>query len=383
MTKKIFFNLPTDNFHTIWKELINNPIEGYEFVFPEKKFNISKTNLLKKNKIINFLYKRIFYRLISPLKLNEKFIEIPKGIDLIYSAERIIKEKIPWVCDLEAASSLAGHNFDLLGKMKKEIEYYLSSKYCKKIMPFTKFGKITLEKEFDISSFKNKIELVHFGSHIPKIEIKKNSEFVDIVFVGTSNQTDPKIFHLKGGREAIEAFRILSKKYKNLRLKIISNIPKNIDINIEGLEVLPLIGREKLFEVYAKSDIFLAPSYFGLGMTFVEALGSGLPLVCGDMFGLSEIIDKNGFIINVKNKGRYEYRGPSIDDFSNFAEFIYRNNTQEIVKQIVEYISRLVEDPKLRIKMGRESRKKYEKEFSIEVRNKKLKKIFDEATNSP
>ncbi|MCK5043483.1 glycosyltransferase [Candidatus Pacearchaeota archaeon] len=377
MVKKILFNIPSSNLHAIWKDLIKNPPEGYRFVVEKNKIDLHKINTLKKNKIINFVYKNLLRKIISPLQLSEKFVNIPKNVDFAYSPNVMMTKKFPWVCDLEEAICLAGNNRTLLKKRKKEIERTLSSKYCKKIMPFTEFGKKNIEKEFNVSSFKDKIEVVHFASDIPKIETKKDSKFVNMIFVGTSHQTDPKIFNLKGGREAIAAFKILSKKYQNIKLTIFSNIPKDIDTNIDRLQICSLISRDKLLKIYAKSDIFLAPNYFGLGMTFVEAMGSGLPIIGTDMFGLPDAVDKNGFLINVRKKGKYEHGGPSSNDFTNFAEFIYKNNSQSMVNQIVEYISILMENPSLRTKMGEESRKKYEKEFSIEARNKKLKKIFD------
>ena len=103
-------------------------------------------------------------------------------------------------------------------------------------MPFTNFGKKTIEREFDTSRFQHKIEVVHFAADVPIIRRKKHDRYINIIFVGTANQSDPVIFNMKGGREAISAFRIISKKYPNVRMKIISNIPQGIDTKIERLE---------------------------------------------------------------------------------------------------------------------------------------------------
>ncbi len=383
MAKKILFNSLSEKMHTLWQELINNPPKGYEFIVNYSKIDIDKLSSLKKNKTINFIYKKVFSKFITPISLSSKFVEIPKNIDLIYCPDQTISKKFPWVCDAEEAIVFAGHNRKLLEKNKEKIEANLSSKYCKKILAFTNFAKKSIEREFDSQKIKDKIEVVHFGTKIPKIENKKDPKFINIIFVGTANQTDPTIFNLKGGRETIEAFRILGKKYKNIKLKIISNVPKNIDTNIKNLEIIPLMDREKLFRFYAQSDIFLFPNYFGLGMTIIEAMGSGLPMVCSDMFGLPDSIEegKNGLMIKIKNKGKYKNMGPSSSDFERFAEFIWRNNKEETIKQIVAHLTTLIENPKLREKMGKESRKKYENEFSTEVRNKKLEKIFDEITS--
>ena len=377
--KKIFFNGSVKNTHLIWKELLKYPPKGYEYFYLDHRMSIDKINPLRKSKFITWAYKNFLYKLLSPIEITEKLSSIPKEADLIYSPEMVINKKIPWVCDLEAAISLAGHSYYLLKKRRKKIEKALASDYCKKIMVFTEFGKRTMVREFDISKFKHKIEVVHFCSNIPKLNKKKDPKFINIIFVGTVNQKDPKIFNLKGGREAIEAFRILSKKYKNVKLKIISNIPKDIDINIDRLEVMPLMDRDNLFGLYASSDIFLAPTYLNLGLSFIEAMGCGLPIVTTDMFGLSEAVDKNGFLINLKKKGSYKDRSIEISEFGSFINFLRRENGQELIEEIVRTISILIENPKMIKKMGLESRKKYEKEFSIKYKQNKLKHIFDEA----
>lgn len=375
---RILFDAPAENIHTIWKELISKPPEGYEFVINPRRINLGKLSSLRKSRIINFLYKKVFSKFITPISLSQKMLSIPEGVKLIYSPDMIVTKNFPWICDAEEAIVFAGNDELLLERDKKKIENAFQSLNCKKVLAFTNFAKKSLEREFKID-WKNKIEVVHFGAEIPKLK-KEKKEGVDIIFVGTSNNKDPMIFNLKGGREAIEAFRIISKKYSNVRMKIISNIPEGIDVNIPKLEILPLMDREKLFELYAKSDIFLFPNYFGLGMSVVEAMGAGLAIISTDMFGLPDgVSEKNGEVVKIKNKGKYEFRGPSISDFKNFGDYIYDNNKEETISQIVKFLEKLIANPLLIKKKGEESRKLYEKEFSIEARNKKLKKIFDKA----
>lgn len=380
--KKVLFYETADRFHTIWQEIVANPPKGYEFIMPEKTQTNENIKNLGKSKIVKFFYRNFFHHFVNPLEIIEKSIHVPENIDLIYSPERLVTRPVPWVCDVEVALSFAGHNNSLLQKNRKKIEMILSSEYCKKIMPFTNFGKKTIEKEFDTSLFKDKIEVVHFAADIPKLTHKRNTKMINIIFVGTANQKDPMIFNIKGGREAIEAFRILSKKYSNIRMKIISNIPENIDVKIDRLDVIPLMPREKLFKLYSESDIFLAPTYFNLGMSFVEAMGCGLPIITTDMFGLPEAVDKNGFIIKMKDQGVYKERSAAISEFPEFTKFLYEKNSEQIIKGIVYAVSALVENTKIIDIMSRASREKYEKEFSMEYKKRKLKEIFDAAINS-
>lgn len=377
--KKILFYETADNFHTIWQEILKNPPAGYTFVKPQKTAVGNNVVNLKKNKFARFMYKNLFHHFFNPLELVEKSIVIPEDISLVYSPEILVTKEVPWVCDVEVALSFAGHNMQLLAKNRKKIEDILASPYCKKIMPFTEFAKKTIEKEFDITRFKDKIEVVHFAADIPKVQHKWDKKMITIIFVGTANQKDPMIFNMKGGREAIEAFRILSKKYSNIQMKIISNIPAGIDTAIDRLEILPLMHREKLFELYAESDIFLAPTYLNLGMSFVEAMGCGLPIITTDMFGLPESVDKNGFIIKLKDQGIYRERSATIAEFPEFTSFLHEKNQEHLVTGIVHAISTLIENPHLIKKMSLASRDKYEREFSMEYKKRKLKAIFDKA----
>ncbi|MBS3089843.1 glycosyltransferase [Candidatus Pacearchaeota archaeon] len=380
MDKKILFYSFSDKLHTIAQEMIKHPPDGYSYVMPADRSNQHRVESLKKNKLIRAIYKNILYPFMNPLSFYEKDLKVASDIDLVYVSDFLINKKVPWVCDCEVALSLSGHNDYLLNKNRRKIEDVLASSYCRKIMPFTNFGKKTIEREFDTSRFQHKIEVVHFAADVPIIRRKKHDRYINIIFVGTANQSDPVIFNMKGGREAISAFRIISKKYPNVRMKIISNIPQGIDTKIERLEVISLMPRKELFKIYAESDILLAPTYLNLGMSFVEAMGCSLPIITTDMFGLPEAVKDNGFVIHLPVKGKYEYQSTPLSEFPSFTDFIYKNNSKSIITGIVEAVSLVAEHPYLITKMSSASRERYEKEFSVEYKNAKLKRIFDEAT---
>jgi glycosyltransferase involved in cell wall biosynthesis len=142
-----------------------------------------------------------------------------------------------------------------------------------------------------------------------------------------------------------------------------------------------IVTRKELFEkYYLKSDIFVMPTFTdSFGYVFLEAMSCGLPLIGTDIFAVPEIIEdgKNGFLVHT--------------DLSEFSSnYLHRNfyktidyskiTCPDIVKQLVEKISILVENPKLRRKMGLTGYKIIENgKFSIKVRNEKLKRIYEEA----
>ena len=114
------------------------------------------------------------------------------------------------------------------------------------------------------------------------------------------------------------------------------------------------------------------------GVVFLEAMSAGLPIVSTTSFTIPEIVEegKNGFLVKTDlshekyydRKEEYEERRKKVD--------------WDIVNQLVEKLSILIEDKKLREKMGRAGRKMIEDKngkFSIERRNKQLGRVYEEA----
>ena len=135
--------------------------------------------------------------------------------------------------------------------------------------------------------------------------------------------------------------------------------------------------------MYLKSDVFVLPTHTdNYGVVFLEAMSAGLPIIGTTSFTVPELIDdgKNGFLI----KSPYSWENYLTK--TGFAQKKFTNDIEkvhpEIVKQLVEKLSKLIENKKLREKMGKESRKMIENKNSklnIENRNKQLGKIYEEA----
>ncbi len=92
---------------------------------------------------------------------------------------------------------------------------------------------------------------------------------------------------------------------------------------------------------YADSDIYCLPSYGeGMPMTVLEAMASGLPIVTTDAPGCRETVDEgvNGYLVQPRDVG-----------------------------QLVERLSRLIEDRLLRERMGTVSRQMAENQFSLDL----------------
>ena len=118
----------------------------------------------------------------------------------------------------------------------------------------------------------------------------------------------------------------------------------------------------KDYNVKISADVF--------GFVLLEAMNFNLPIITtkGKFIPAStEIVEdnKNGFLIEQKNQSDKKMVGEL--DFEDF----------------VSKLKLLIEDENLRKKMGKEGKKEIEKgKFNLEKRNKRLRRIYEEALES-
>ncbi len=125
----------------------------------------------------------------------------------------------------------------------------------------------------------NGIDLETFNPNNPKLK-----EFLDgkinLLFVG-------RIEERKGLIYLLMAFKILSKKFQNLRLIVAGDGPEREKcenfVRENRLREVIFLGHveENLPSLYVSSHIFCAPSIYGesFGIVILEAMASGLPVV--------------------------------------------------------------------------------------------------------
>jgi glycosyltransferase involved in cell wall biosynthesis len=306
--------------------------------------------------------------------------------DIIYCSQQLLFAKLPWIVDVEYANELAGGNEIRI--VKRTIQKCLASKHCKKIIPWSDWAKRTLHRSINCKPFKDKIETVHFGVRPKNLARKRDSGRVKLLFVGSVNLYNALNFEGKGGIEVIEAFQKLRQKYDRIELVIRSMVPYEIKVKYSkspGTRILDSpISDEALAELYLSSDICVFPAHYNLGMAILEAMSYELPVVARSIYDVPEAVKdmKTGLLLPpMPNLRYYTWNGaPNCYD-RNFLKGV-RKHRRELVDQIVQKTSLLIEDSSLRRRLGREARISTENgEFSVSNRNKKLKRIFDEATD--
>ena len=119
---------------------------------------------------------------------------------------------------------------------------------------------------------------------------------IKILFIGEINQR-------KGIKQILEAAKILSDQ--NFEFNLIgmgmSNYPELYKPYKEYVNFLGLVSFETLLGQLKSSDVFIFPSLGeGFGLVLLEALSSGLPVICSRNCAGPDLIEdgKNGFLID-------------------------------------------------------------------------------------
>jgi len=265
--------------------------------------------------------------------------------------------------------------------VKKIIMSALMSDKCRKILPQSNAAKTDLKMalgEKDYDKIKHKVEVLYLAMRACKKEKlkRKDNKFI-ISFVGRE-------FYNKGGHDLFAAFKILREKYGDkIELKFKGDVPERYrKTKIPGIRFIEgYLSRDKLFdEMYLGVDVFVMPTHTdNYGVVFLEAMSAGIPIIGTTSFTVPELIDdgKNGFLIESPYSWEnYIPHGKTIGQLIKDLEKPH----PEIVKQLVEKLSILIENKKLCEKMGKKAREIIETgRLSIEKRNENLGRIYKEA----
>ena len=113
----------------------------------------------------------------------------------------------------------------------------------------------------------------------------------------------------------------------------------------------------ELVKVYQSADIFVNPVIWEepFGLVNIEAMATGLPVISSKVGGITEIVveGETGLLIPPNN-----------------------------IQALVEAIERLLDDEKLRVKMGKEGRRRVERFFTWETHVNKLISLYNKMVSS-
>jgi glycosyltransferase involved in cell wall biosynthesis len=216
-----------------------------------------------------------------------------------------------------------------------------------------------------------KVRVIHLGVDVEKFKFRKDGrerirgEFNlgDDIVLGVVSRFSPG----KGHEELFRAFKILNQEFKNLKLLIVGEpTVGEIDYfsNLKNLEKELGIGESTIWTGFRKDvpdilsaiDIFVAPSHAeAFGLSLVEAMAVGLPVVATKNAGFLDIIDDG---VN----GLFFERGNHID--------------------LAEKIEMLIKDKTLAKRLGEKASETAREKFSFEKYVNSVENLYLELLKS-
>jgi glycosyltransferase involved in cell wall biosynthesis len=349
-----------------YKNMLDHSPKKVEFV-NYKKSSQKKMEIIGSSKKFEQMrkFKNFLRKILSFLRLPNLTYNLRNDFDIIHCAHCLSLNNKPWVVDTEVYDRVAATGSIASSKIGYWIiKNRLESQNCKKIIAWSEDCKKTFIDAFPNSKkILGKLTIVPFAFKTPKFDKIKHDN-INILFLA-------RWFDAKGGRQTLEVFDRLSKKYNNVEFTFICPTPNKYRkkyADNKAINIMDLIPQERVFrEFYPKADIFFYPGFGdSYGFAVPEALGFGLPVISTKSFAKSEIVKdgKTGFLIDMpKNWG------------------FYKDMNEKFLQDLYDKTSILIEDNELRKKFGKEALKVSKRGglHNIEDRNQKLRRVYEEA----
>jgi phosphatidylinositol alpha-mannosyltransferase len=183
----------------------------------------------------------------------------------------------------------------------------------------------------DYKLIPNGVDLTRYESLEP-IERWRDGT-ANILFVGRFEQR-------KGLLVLLKAFRVLRRAGHDCRLIVVGSGPQEREVRryiatrgLKGVELLGRVGDTEKARLFATADVFVSPAtgQESFGIVLLEAMAAGTPIVCSDIHGYKGVV----------RRGEQALLVPPRDHHA-----------------LVSAISRLLDDPALRVTMGAAGRER-------------------------
>lgn len=397
--KKTTIYIPRDFNHPARDTLLDNPPKNLKFILNRQKVDIISAKLLNNNvgifKKLLIILKLMYGKFFDLFNIPVIRISIPqKKYYFDYYLENfhlVLSHKKILIYQLENIADLVGYNFKKLKSTlcRLILRKYLLSKRCKYIFCMSKASKSSAIKTLNIPKrYDPKFQVIYPTLQPYNIKQKLDKKSIKLLFIASVHKSDKGYnFYMKGGKLTLQAYEKIREKYNNVELIYKGYVPnryKECFKNIPGIKYYLRVSREKLLELYEKSDIFLFPTYGDtFGFTFIEAMAHGLPIVSiNNNFATPELVIDNetGLLAETTLKFLKYPRGNIYPKWLKkriWLENLKREDDTVGVKNIIKKIELLIENEDLRKKYSENSRKRLENgDLSIIFRNKKMFHLF-------
>ena len=390
MTRKVFLE-PLWKLHVGYhvNELAPCPPQGYEFVLPKSNDGRLIPALSQKS-----FTPRLYSLLgeVMPLHLVKSFLDsrianVPDDCDLVYCCHHFSFRKEPWVAEIDAIWDPIGPGYRMFRALRPLVERAVLSKNCRAVLVFSDFSKQVLLSALRHPEAREKVTILPRAVRLKPATASHQNEDFHLLFMGSANLAGE--LEMRGGKEVLEAFRILSARYPAVRLTIRSDIPADVASRYEDVLALPTVrwirrwaSAEELEQLYTSANVLVFPGHYDNWLVVLEAMSYGLSVIATDVYANRERVrdGATGLLVRPSRHVPYYLDGLPLFTFSRRFQRAIRRVDRAVVEDLVTKVVRLIEDRDLTHRMGQAAKAEVANgSFSIGNRNKVLKEVFDRA----
>lgn len=268
----------------------------------------------------------------------------------------------------------------VLDEIERAFKTY-TNPMCKKIIVESE-GQLELFSRFFPAEVIEKTEIVRLGAVSKDVDFDKK-----IANIKTTNfLCMASDYQRKAVDVLIRAWCEFSNKSTSKLILACPNIPDEVSnvISKENVQIIPTapLSVFEKHELLTIADVVIAPLHVDGGANVIEAFEYGLPVITMRS-QRSFIRNCNGWEVDVPfyfyDKG-YGVDWPSWDDFWKILDDVKKNNGfDKTIQDLVNVFESIGRSPEILLEMGKNSYKLAQGEFSLETRNTKLRKIYQES----
>lgn len=388
-TKSILVRIVYRNYrpiHKIYQSIIDNPPNGVIYILPPVRRRLKKLFPLYR-KLRYFAVGRRAIHMIEKLfflKKSEDKADIYHYICMIDSSP----PNRPYVVDVEHIASLLSFTYNI-ARLKK-VKQFLENPNCKSINCQSQAARRTVQEVLgvDYEKIASKVHVVYPSLAITfdkntkadNTYIKNDPDKLKILFVGNRA-------YLKGLEELLEAVKNLNRKYSPNRLEVHV-------ISDDGNEILDKYKLSNVFlypprfdqtqmvnQFYVAADVLISPTKQDTyGMTLVEALSCGTPVIATKQFAIPEIVTDgvDGILLQPK---RAMLDSSAIPKREEIVAIHHSQLDIDMVTKLENVIENVLSGKINLKKLGANGKKKFQLggRLSVSTRNKQLLDIYQKA----
>lgn len=169
----------------------------------------------------------------------------------------------------------------------------------------------------------------------------------NVLFVG-------RVRFKKGVYHLADACADLVERGFPVQLQIVGDLPGPAERNVPYIRYLGEVGRDDLPRYYREADVLVQPSIIpeGFGLTLLEGMATGNPVVATDMGAMPEVVGDCGIVVPARDS-----------------------------QALARAIERLIRDPDLRKQLGVAGRERVERLFTWEAQAARYLQYFANLVN--